>query len=75
MSEIPSGAMRFNSDSQKLEYWNGSAWFQVHTATPNLASAGDITPGARGIFLGGHEPTTAAVDTIDYINISSQVMQ
>ena len=41
MSEIPAGAMRFNSDSQKLEYWNGSAWFQVHTATPNLASSGD----------------------------------
>ena len=50
MSEIPAGAMRFNSDSQKLEYWNGSAWFQVHTATPNLATAGDPTPGARGIF-------------------------
>ena len=44
MSEIPSGAMRFNSDSQKLEYWNGSAWFQVHTATPNLAIAGDREP-------------------------------
>ena len=43
MSEIPAGAMRFNSDSQKLEYWNGSAWFQVHTATPDLASAGDPT--------------------------------
>ena len=31
--EIPLGAMRFNSDSQKLEYWNGSAWLQVHTLT------------------------------------------
>ena len=27
-----------------------SAWFQVHTATPNLASAGDRQPGARGIL-------------------------
>ena len=52
-AEIPAGAMRFNSDSQKLEYWNGSAWFQVHTATPDLASAGDRQPGARGIFQGG----------------------
>ena len=41
MSEIPSGAMRFNSDSQKLEYWNESVWFQVHTATPDLATTGD----------------------------------
>ena len=69
--EIPAGAMRFNSDSQKLEYWNGSAWFQVHTATPDLASAGDRQPGPRGIFLGGNDGNPAAVDTIDYINISS----
>ena len=71
MSEIPAGAMRFNSDSQKLEYWNGSAWFQVHTDTPNLASAGDRQPGPRGIFLGGNDGDPAAVDTIDYINITS----
>ena len=72
-SEIPSGAMRFNSDSQKLEYWNGSAWFQVHTATPNLATAGDPTPGARGVFAGGNAAPggSTASDTIDYINISS----
>jgi hypothetical protein len=70
MSEIPAGAMRFNSDSQKLEYWNGSAWFQVHTATPNLATAGDSTPGARGLFGGGYD-APANRDVIDYINISS----
>ena len=70
MSEIPAGAMRFNSDSQKLEYWNGSAWFQVHTATPDLASAGDRQPGPRGIFGGGGEPPNGE-DVIDYVNISS----
>ena len=71
-SEIPSGAMRFNSDSQKLEYWNGSAWFQVHTATPNLASAGDPTPGARGVFGGGATNSSSDdVNTLDYINIAS----
>ena len=69
MSEIPAGAMRFNSDSQKLEYWNGSAWFQVHTATPDLASSGDSTPGARGVFQGGLTPSESS--TVDYINISS----
>ena len=68
-AEIPAGAMRFNSDSQKLEYWNGSAWFQVHTATPDLASAGDRETGVRGIVAGG-SPTTHG-DNIDYINISS----
>ena len=45
--EIPLGAMRFNSDSQKLEYWNGSAWFQIQTFSPTLEG------GARGVFFGG----------------------
>ena len=71
MSEIPAGAMRFNSDSQKLEYWNGSAWFQVHTATPNLASAGDPTPGARGVWGGGYNSGGTDFNVLDYVNISS----
>ena len=69
-AEIPAGAMRFNSDSQKLEYWNGSAWFQVHTATPNLATAGDRQPGARGVLAGGYIAPTNTAKT-SYINISS----
>ncbi len=69
MSGIPAGAMRFNSDSQKLEYWNGSAWFQVHTATPNLASSGDHTPGARGVISEAHRSGSSGF--ITYINISS----
>jgi len=74
MSEIPAGAMRFNSDSHKLEYWNGSAWFQVHTATPNLASAGDSTPGARVIVAGGNNyqaPVSDIHGEIQYFNIAS----
>ena len=81
-AEIPAGAMRFNSDSQKLEYWNGSAWFQVHTATPNLANVGgpltvapnasDQTPGVRGVFAGGYSPSPVGYsDTIEYVNIAS----
>ena len=67
-AEIPAGAMRFNSDSQKLEYWNGSAWFPVHTATPNLASAGDPTPGARGFAAGG---TPSSSNMITAVNLAS----
>ena len=62
MSEIPAGAMRFNSDSQKLEYWNGSAWFQVHTQQTHSG-----TP--RATFFGGTTPTT--VNTIDYVEITT----
>ena len=59
--EIPLGAMRFNSDSQKLEYWNGSAWMQIQTFTPNLDG------GVRGFFLGGGDP--APTNRIDFITI------
>ena len=62
-SEIPLGAMRFNSDSQKLEYWNGSAWFQIHTFSTNLDG------GARGLFQGAGQPSNS--NTVDYITIST----
>jgi len=62
--EVPSGAMRFNSDSQKLEYWDGAQWLQVSTFSPNLNG------GARGVF-GGGESGPATINTIEYITISS----
>ena len=58
--EIPLGAMRFNSDSQKLEYFNGDTWFQVHTET-----AAPI--GARGIVGGGN----GASNIIQYNTIAT----
>ena len=64
-SEIPLGAMRFNSDSQKLEYWNGSAWFQIHTFSPNLEG------GTRGIIAGGGNYPTET-NTIQFITIPTQ---
>jgi len=57
-SEIPLGAMRFNSDSQKLEYWMGSAWMQIQTFSPNLNG------GSRGVFFGGAPTNNAAIDFI-----------
>ena len=60
--EIPLGAIRFNSDSNKLEYWNGSAWMQIQTFSPNLDG------GARGLFGGG----TSDGNIIEFITISTQ---
>ena len=59
--EIPLGAIRFNSDSQKLEYWNGTIWLQIHSFSPNLNG------GARGTFAGGFSPSNS--DRIDFITI------
>ena len=62
---IPLGAMRFNSDSQKLEYWNGSIWLQIHTFSPNLDG------GSRGVFHSGRTSSGTDVNNIDYITIST----
>ena len=64
-SEIPLGAMRFNSDSQKLEYWMGSAWMQIQTFSPNLDG------GARGIIAGGGS-YPAETNRIQFITIPTQ---
>ena len=60
----PAGALRFNSDSGKLEYYNGEAWWQIDNFT-----ADNATGGARGVFGGGY--TTIQINEIEYITISS----
>jgi hypothetical protein len=74
--EIPRGAIRFNTDSNKPELWDGSQWAEFQLSTPNLGRSVDTQPGARGLFAGGYSygnpagsrPTS---DVIDYINIST----
>ena len=65
-SDIPLGAMRFNSDSQKLEYWNGEIWMQVHTFSPNLDG------GARGMWFCGSTPGDNEINNIEYYTIPTQ---
>jgi len=67
MSGIPQGAIRFNTDSQRLEFYAQGEWWVISTDTPNLASAGDPTPGARGFAFGCVAPTYNNY----YINIAS----
>ena len=62
--EIPLGAMRFNSDSQKLEYFNGEIWMQIRTFNPGLNGGS-----GRGLVMQGIEP--AKVNSISYVDISS----
>ena len=71
--EIPRGAIRFNTDSNKPELWDGSQWAEFQLSSPALGRGADTGPGARGIFGGGNNPGLSPVDrtTIDYINISS----
>ena len=68
-SEVPQGAIRFNTDSQRLEFYAQGEWWVMSTDTPNLGTSGDPTPGARGLFMGGETPSRSAV--IDAINFAS----
>ncbi len=77
---ITPGAIRFNTDSMKLEYFrigmeggNTSSYAGIGTLAAGewvqiTTTSPDVeTGGTRGLF-GGGEPTT---DTIDYINIAT----
>ena len=57
------GALRYNTDSNKVELWDGSQWVEVQSSRP------DLNGGARGVFGGGITPTI--INTIEYITISS----
>ena len=56
-----SGSIRFNTDSSKLEIYNGEAWFEIDATSPKLR-----TGGTRGLFISG-----ATDNEIDVINIAS----
>ena len=60
--EIPLGAMRFNSDSQKLEYWMGGAWMQV------ITTASAPIGGRMLVQQGGISP----YNKIDYLNMTTE---
>jgi hypothetical protein len=57
------GALRFNTDSLKLELFDGNQWTEIVATSPEAQ-----TGGTRGVFSGGENPNT---NIIDYITISS----
>ena len=58
------GSIRFNTDSKKMELYNGEQWWEIDSTSPRAE-----TGGTRGLWGGGFQPTV--VDTIDYINVDS----
>ena len=63
--EIPTGAVRFNTDSSKMEVYIGSTWMEVAVSSPNLDG------GVRGLFGGGEAGANNEVTTTDYVTIST----
>ena len=61
------GALRFNTDSQKLELYDGNQWTEIVASSPDAQ-----TGGARGLFGGGEVASPATfTNIIDYITIST----
>ena len=58
---IEEGAIRYNTDSNKMEVWIGDKWMIVSTSSPNLDG------GARGFAAGGAAGGYSA--TIDFYTI------
>jgi len=59
------GALRFNTDSNKLELYDGNQWTEIVASSPDSQ-----TGGARGVFGGGWlNPGTTNV--IEYVTIST----
>tara|TARA_A100001515_G_scaffold30199_1_gene23588 strand:- start:1096 stop:2277 length:1182 start_codon:yes stop_codon:yes gene_type:complete len=70
----PVGAFRFNTDSLKLEYWDGNQWVNVTTDSPERH-----TGAAIGVYMGGSGTTdridevriATTGDSVDFGNITS----
>ena len=67
LDTAPAGSIRFNTDSNKMEIYNGEQWWNIDSTSPT-----EQTGGTRGLFAGGYRgsPNTA-VDTIDLINVDT----
>ena len=63
MAGLTSGSIRFNTDSSKLEIYNGDAWWEIDATSPEQE-----TGGTRGILM---EAGSENVNTISFVNISS----
>ena len=63
----PVGALRFNTDTAKLEYFDGNEYVNITTDSPE-----QNTGGTRGIIAGGYISSSPNVtDEIDFINVDT----
>ena len=66
LQPTPVGAFRFNTDSSKMEYYDGNQWVNIISDSPYAQ-----TGGTRGLFAGGRESAPAFTNKIEYINVDS----
>ena len=72
MSEIPSlgtatsGSIRFNTDSSKLEIYNGNQWWEI-----DATSTHEQTGGTRAVIAGGKLTHPNKQNVIQFINLDT----
>ena len=71
-SKVPTGAVRYNTDSNKMEVYVGGTWMIVSVSTPNLGDSSSPA-GTRGFAAGGAGGPSGPgyKDTVDFYTISS----
>jgi|688.fasta_scaffold19231_5 hypothetical protein len=60
------GALRFNTDSLKMELYDGNQWVEIVATSPEAQ-----TGGARGVFGSGGTDPSPIFNVIDYVTIST----
>ena len=64
LQPAPLGAIRFNTDSSKLEYYDGNQWVNVTSTSPEAQ-----TGGTRGLIMGGGYPNVTS--TVRFIQVNT----
>ena len=62
----PVGALRFNTDTAKLEYFDGNQYVNITIDSPE-----QNTGGTRGIFMGGYTPGAGDQDDMEFGNLDT----
>ena len=65
LQSTPVGAFRFNTDSSKMEYYDGNQWVNITSTSPEAQ-----TGGTRGIW-GGGQTVPSILGNIEYVNIDT----
>ena len=61
-----SGSIRFNTDSSKLEIYNGEQWFEIDATSPEQQ-----TGGTRALFNLSRDSSNNTINIIDFVTIST----
>ena len=63
---LVAGSIRFNTDSSKMEIYNGDKWWEIDSTSPY-----EQTGGTRGIFAAGEGHPAGAHSIVTYVNVDS----